>query len=54
MSPGAKRPRRKRSPFVARPSELGALLAELDHEGWEARDVLTVLAVDDAWVGRND
>ena len=26
------------------------LLAELDHEGWEARDDLTVLGIDDAWV----
>ncbi len=33
---------------------LNALLAELDHEGWEARDDLTVLAIDDAWVGRHD
>jgi sigma-B regulation protein RsbU (phosphoserine phosphatase) len=32
---------------------LNALLAELDHEGWEARDDLTVLAIDDAWVGRH-
>jgi transcriptional regulator with XRE-family HTH domain len=29
MPPGAKRPRRKGSPFVARSSELGALLADL-------------------------
>ena len=29
---------------------LSALLAELDQEGWEARDDLTVLAIDDAWV----
>ena len=33
---------------------LRALLAELDREGWEARDDLTVLAIDDAWVGRDD
>jgi sigma-B regulation protein RsbU (phosphoserine phosphatase) len=29
---------------------VGALLAELDQEGWEARDDLTVLVIDDAWV----
>ena len=33
---------------------LRALLAELDREGWEARDDLTVLAIDDTWVGRDD
>jgi sigma-B regulation protein RsbU (phosphoserine phosphatase) len=33
---------------------LSALLAELDREGWEAQDDLTVLAIDDAWVGRDD
>jgi len=33
---------------------LGALLAELDDEGWEVRDDLTVLAIDDAWVRRHD
>jgi sigma-B regulation protein RsbU (phosphoserine phosphatase) len=37
-------------PLAAR---LGALLAELDREGWEARDDLTVLAIDDAWVGHH-
>ena len=30
-------------------ARLGALLAELDREGWEARDDLTVLAIDDGW-----
>ncbi len=33
---------------------LRSLLADLDREGWEARDDLTVLAIDDAWVGRDD
>jgi sigma-B regulation protein RsbU (phosphoserine phosphatase) len=33
---------------------LRALLSELDHEGWQAEDDLTVLAIDDAWVGRHD
>ena len=27
---------------------------ELDQEGWEARDDLTVLAIDDAWVRAHD
>ncbi len=30
-------------------ARLGALLAELDREGWEARDDLTLLAIDDGW-----
>lgn len=29
---------------------VSALLATLDQEGWEARDDLTVLAIDDSWV----
>jgi sigma-B regulation protein RsbU (phosphoserine phosphatase) len=33
---------------------LRALLSELDREGWQAQDDLTVLAIDDAWVGRHD
>ena len=33
-------------------ARLPALLSELDHEGWEARDDLTVLVIDDAWVRR--
>ena len=28
---------------------LGALLVELDREGWEVRDDLTVLAIDGTW-----
>ncbi len=36
------------------PERINALLAELDREGWEARDDLTVLAIDDAWVRQND
>jgi sigma-B regulation protein RsbU (phosphoserine phosphatase) len=36
------------------PERVNALLAELDREGWEARDDLTVLAIDDAWVRQND
>ena len=31
-------------------ARLVALLSELDHEGWEARDDLTVLAIDDSWI----
>ncbi|MFQ5785536.1 MAG: PP2C family protein-serine/threonine phosphatase [Alphaproteobacteria bacterium] len=33
---------------------LEALLAELDRDGWEARDDLTVLTIDDAWVKRDE
>jgi sigma-B regulation protein RsbU (phosphoserine phosphatase) len=32
---------------------LQALLAELDREGWEIRDDLTVLAIDGAWVSQD-
>jgi sigma-B regulation protein RsbU (phosphoserine phosphatase) len=39
---------------LALADRLNALLEELDHEGWEARDDLTVLAIDDAWISRND
>ena len=31
-------------------ARLGALLAALDQEGWESRDDLTILAIDDGWV----
>ena len=31
-----------------------SLLSELDRAGWEARDDLTVLTIDDAWVRRSD
>jgi len=33
---------------------LRTLLEDLDQEGWEIRDDLTVLAIDDAWVKRHD
>lgn len=33
---------------------LRTLLHDLDQEGWEVRDDLTVLAIDDAWVRRHD
>ncbi|MFQ6017996.1 MAG: SpoIIE family protein phosphatase [Kiloniellaceae bacterium] len=36
------------------PERLRALLAELDRAGWEMRDDLTVLAIDDDWVRRHD
>lgn len=32
---------------------LGAMLADLDREGWEVKDDLTVLGIDDSWVERN-
>lgn len=38
-------------PLAAR---LEALLAELDGAGWQVRDDLTVLAIDDAWVPSHD
>lgn len=33
---------------------LSTLLADLDQEGWEVRDDLTVLAIDDTWIRRHD
>jgi serine phosphatase RsbU (regulator of sigma subunit) len=33
---------------------LNALLSELDNEGWEVRDDLTVLAIDDSGGRRHD
>ncbi len=33
---------------------LRALLSDLDREGWESRDDLTVLAIDDAWIGHDE
>ena len=36
------------------PERMDKLLSELDQEGWSLRDDLTVLAIDDAWVKRDD
>jgi HTH-type transcriptional regulator, competence development regulator len=55
MRPGGKRPRRKRSEFVARPSELGAVLADLRNaKGFSLREVeeATGKAVSNAYLSQ--